>query len=762
MLDKLTLAGEFVNGTDQHLFLTGKAGTGKTTFLRKIARETYKTSLIVAPTGIAALNAGGVTIHSQFRIPPGTFLPAMPSLKEAPPFELVTPRELMTKSPLDQNRKKVLRSLQLLIIDEVSMLRADLLDAIDARLRQVRSGMRHRPFGGVQLLLIGDMLQLPPIVKDSEWPFLKEHYPSAHFFASKALREAGLIYLELDKIFRQQDDQFIDLLNALRDDRCEAHHLKLLNEQVAPEATREEGVVTLTTHNYQAEKINREELNQLPGPSQFFEAQVKDDFPEKMYPLPYRLELKEGAQVMFIKNHSEGLYYNGKLARVVALDEEEQEVYVRMADQEESASAYKVPRHEWQNKRYVVGAKDQALQEEVLGIFCQFPLKPAWAITVHKSQGLTFDKAVIDAGSAFAPGQVYVALSRLRTLEGLRLRRPISPSVIRTDEQVQAYARQQPPDEQLPEILQQGRKKYLGNLVLETYNLQPLVGQVEYALKKMAGKLSYEDEELNEVLPQLNKGLKSDQENAQKFCRQLNRYRQEESEAALLKRMTQGEHYFLDRLRQQHFDLLLQMGYLRQLKKSKTYLNFLEEIDQMLVDKRRQIASLVPLWQSLNQGSEQQKSPLKKSKEEVNQDYQALKKEVAQHLEAHPKSFRTQTGRPGGKASSANGPKAESKKNKKGDSARTTLQMWREAGSVEAVAEARNLQPSTIYSHLAKMVEAGHVALKEVLEPGTIAGIAQKIAELPEASVSELREALDKQYSYAEIRLVKAAAVKEE
>lgn len=758
MLDKLSLAADFINATDQHLFLTGKAGTGKTTFLRKIAKETYKTNLIVAPTGIAALNAGGVTIHSQFRIPPGTFLPQMPKIEQAPSFELVTPRELMVKSPLDQTRKKVLRSLQLLIIDEVSMLRADLLDAIDARLRHVRPGMRHRPFGGVQLLLIGDMLQLPPIVKDSEWPYLREYYPTAHFFSSQALREAGLVYLELDKIFRQKDEQFIDLLNALRDNRCEERHLDMLNRQVRPGAAREEGVVTLTTHNYQAEKINRNELNRLEGPSRFFKADVSDDFPEKMYPLPAQLELREGAQVMFIKNHGEGHYYNGKLARVVALDEAEQEVYVRMEDQDNGQPAYKVPRHQWENKRYVVTSGNQALQEEVLGTFSQFPLKLSWAITVHKSQGLTFDKAVIDAGSAFAPGQVYVALSRLRSLAGLRLQRPIPPAVIRTDEQVQAYARQQPPEEKLPQILQQGRKAFLGNLVQETYNLKPLVSQVQYALKKMAGKLTYEDEALNEILPQLEKTLQADQQNAAKFCRQLSRYRQEESAEALRKRMAQGEDYFLKQLRKAHFDLLVQKGYLGQLKKSKTYVNFLEEIDQMLVDKRRHIAALLPLWQSLEKTGTDQETALKSSQQKVNADYLDLKTEVAAHLKAHPKTFRTQTGRPGGKAPS----EAPQTSRKKGDSARKTLEMWREAGSIQAVAEARNLQVSTIYSHLAKMVEAGAAAPKDILEPGTIAGIARQIALQPDASVSDLREALDKQYSYGEIRLVKAAAVKED
>src|SRR5690554_3874976 len=330
--DLIKIAADFVNSTSRHIFLTGKAGTGKTTFLHNLAKATHKKHIVVAPTGIAALNAGGVTIHSQFLLPFGSFNP-----DEHAPYEpnantrFYNAKELVRRHPLNSIRKQVLRDIDLLIIDEVSMLRADLLDAIDHRMRTAR--LNHRQaFGGVQLLLIGDLFQLPPIVKDHEWNVLRHHYPTPHFFSSIALRSDGYVFIELDKVFRQTDNTFIDILNNLRNNECTARDIEILNSHYKPTIDKLDGVVTLTTHNYQADSINEKALNELPDKEFRFRAEVKSDFPEQLFPLPETLTLKKGAQIMFIKNDPEGRFYNGKLAKVINIGSDF--IEVAMADED--------------------------------------------------------------------------------------------------------------------------------------------------------------------------------------------------------------------------------------------------------------------------------------------------------------------------------------------------------------------------------------------------------------------------------------------
>ncbi|HAQ71835.1 MAG TPA: helicase, partial [Flavobacteriales bacterium] len=430
----LETAARFVNNTNANIFLTGKAGTGKTTFLHELAKKTHKRFVIVAPTGIAALNAKGVTIHSQFLLPLGTFLPVRdPSGEHSDGARVFTQYTLARKHPLNAARKQVLRDIDLLIIDEVSMLRADVLDAIDYRLKSAKRNY-NEAFGGVQVLMIGDLYQLPPVVKDHEWSILRNHYQSSFFFDALALKESGFVYIELEKIFRQQDDVFIRILNNLRnniatqDDIAELnkHYQENVNNNPIPE------VVTLTTHNYRADDINRSALNAIEKKAYTYSAEIEGDFPESMYPVETELQLKVGAQVMFIKNDSsEGKYFNGKLATIKDLDG--LSITVELHGEKED---FVLRQEKWENKKYTVDSKSKELEEEIVGSFMQFPIKLAWAITVHKSQGLTFDKAVIDVGKAFAPGQVYVALSRLRSLDGLILGTRIDPRVISSDAQV--------------------------------------------------------------------------------------------------------------------------------------------------------------------------------------------------------------------------------------------------------------------------------------------------------------------------------------
>jgi len=432
-------ASKFINNTNKHIFLTGKAGSGKTTFLKTVIKSTYKNAAIVAPTGIAAINAGGVTINSMFQIPPSAFVPDIEK-DINPQLRISTFKGLLEKHRMVGNRRSVLQNLELLIIDEVSMLRADLLDAIDHILKSVRRKPLE-PFGGVQILLIGDLLQLPPVIKDEEWNFLKKFYSSIYFFDALVFKENSNkpIYLELDKIYRQQDQEFISLLNNFRTNSINENDIKLLNNHYKPDfkSSKKEKYIYLSTHNYQADKLNQESLSELKEKSYFFDAEVKDEFAEHIFPVDQRMELKKGAQIMFVKNDAEfpKRYFNGKIATISNIEKDSIEVLF-----EDNNEPMILDKFTWENITYKLNNSTNEIEENVVGTFTQFPVKLAWAITVHKSQGLTFEKAILDLGNAFAPGQVYVALSRLTSLKGLVLTSKINYGRLANDEKVISYA----------------------------------------------------------------------------------------------------------------------------------------------------------------------------------------------------------------------------------------------------------------------------------------------------------------------------------
>ena len=432
--EQLDLAWQFVERTGVNVFLTGKAGTGKTTFLRRLKERVPKRMVVVAPTGVAAINAGGVTIHSFFQFPLAPYIPG---------GSFNTKDE---KYRFSKEKKNIIRTLDLLVIDEISMVRADLLDQIDAVLRLHKD--RHRPFGGVQLLMIGDLSQLAPVVKDSEWTLLREYYHTPYFFGSRALQQTQHVTIELTHVYRQTDHTFINILNEVRDNRLTSESLARLNSRVGNRQQTEadsqfsifnsqfgDGTIRLTTHNATANRYNEERMNALEGIRFSFKAEVTGTFPESSYPAEETLTLKKGCQVMFLKNDSQGpRYYNGKLGIVSAIDGEH--ICVRGIDDGEEIE---VEPDVWTNARYVIDKETKEIREEIDGEFRQYPLRLAWAITVHKSQGLTFDRAVLDVNAAFASGQVYVALSRCRTLEGLVLTAPLSPSSVKTDAMVTHY-----------------------------------------------------------------------------------------------------------------------------------------------------------------------------------------------------------------------------------------------------------------------------------------------------------------------------------
>lgn len=434
--EKIELARGFILHSRANIFLTGKAGTGKTTLLRTIVPQLSKRAVIAAPTGVAALNAGGVTLHSLFQLPFGPHIPTQQTLN-------------MSQRRISKNKLALIRSIELLIIDEISMVRSDVMDSIDLTLRTIRRSAK--PFAGVQLLMIGDVQQLSPICRDDEWDLLREHYSSPYFFDSKALRKSSYISIELDEIFRQRDSHFTEILNAVRENRVTRKIFDELNRRHIPEfePSEEEDYITLTTHNHTATMINTRKLAAIEQPTFTFEAKVSGDFVESTYPNDTNLELKMGAQVLFIKNDisPQKRYYNGLLGRIIDITDKSVTVQPKSGDE-----PIRVEAQQWENVDYKIG-EDGEMEQSVKGTFLQMPIKCAWAITIHKSQGLSFERAIIDASDSFAHGQVYVALSRCRSIEGMVLRTPISSSAIVGDRLVEQFcdyvATNQPNEEQL-------------------------------------------------------------------------------------------------------------------------------------------------------------------------------------------------------------------------------------------------------------------------------------------------------------------------
>ena len=465
MRDRIVqLADEYICNTGVSVFLTGKAGTGKTTFLRHIVETTAKRLVVLAPTGVAAVNAGGVTIHSFFQLP---LCPYLPDVRE-----LVTEYQMPeAKRQLRKEKLEIIRTLDLIIVDEISMVRADLLDAMDDVLRKVRHDPR--PFGGVQMLMIGDIQQLPPVLKDDERPYFQQVYPSPFFFDAKVMTRLRYVTIELQTIYRQQDADFVRVLNNVRDGRFDAYTAQALNSRLDPAfepKKNDSGWIRLTTHNATADRINMSKLRELRGKEYTFDAELDGVFPENNAPADMRLRLKEGAQVMFIRNDSrQGRYFNGKTGIITDIDADDG---ITVTD--ENGEEITVGIEKWENVRYEIDSTDNEIKPIVQGTFSQYPLRLAWAITIHKSQGLTFDKVMIDAASAFSFGQVYVALSRCRTLEGIVLTSPISGSCVFGNESVSCFCRSIPEASVVEGALETEKRAYYFNQLKECFDLRPL------------------------------------------------------------------------------------------------------------------------------------------------------------------------------------------------------------------------------------------------------------------------------------------------
>lgn len=739
MEDLLTQAARFINTTSRHLFLTGKAGTGKTTFLKNLKMVTHKNFIVVAPTGIAALQAGGVTIHSQFLVPPGTFLPDRFLAGDITgQGRVLTQNTLARKHPLNSARKLVLRSIDLLVIDEVSMLRADLLDVIDYRMKAARSNFRES-FGGAQVLFIGDLFQLPPVVRADEQDLLSRYYKSPWFYEAHALRNQPLVYIELQKIFRQHDVEFINLLNHLRNNEVSAADIALLNRhyQTTAEIQAQKEVITLTTHNAKAEEINRKELAALQTAVHTFDAFIEGEFPESMFPAVASLELKVGAQIMFIRNDTseDKKYVNGKLATVLEIEEDT--VWVTLADSHER---YRLRRARWENKRYSMETASQVIHEEVIGAFEQYPVKLAWAITVHKSQGLTFDRAIIDVEQAFAGGQVYVALSRLRSLEGLILRTRIQPAAISTDQQVVAFADANHRPEKLNALAVEAQHHYVRQLIQSTFDFAMLLKDIRYAL------MQHEPEPdvagAKPVLAQVAETIEAEKANTEKFRRQLDALLADRSSAAFLERIQKGSAYYRTLLTGLLEKLLQHAETTRQRKRTKTYLNHLTELDLALGKKLEELDKARVLTGGILEGHHHF---------DFEETARLRKEERAMLMTRARNCVVPAVVEKGKKSPSGN------RKSKSGvpNTYEVTLRMFTTGLTPEQIARERILTVATIEAHLAKAIEAGRLELEALVsaaDQDEIAAVRIQLAE--DAGLKALYDALGGRHSYGKLRAV--------
>lgn len=751
------LAAKFINLTSRHIFLTGKAGTGKTTFLRNLISLTHKKAVIVAPTGIAAINAAGVTIHSLFQLPFGTFLPKVAPTTTIEAYQHYhTPKSIIKHLNMNATKRRILLDLELLVIDEVSMLRADLLDAIDMVLRYIRKNNTN--FGGVQLLFIGDLHQLPPVVKNTEWNLLSSFYKSAFFFDALALEKNPPVYIELEKIYRQADETFIHLLNNLRNNQVTAQDMALLEtyyrEDYQPQLT--DNYITLTTHNHKADTLNKNSLNELKGKSYFYSAVVEKEFSESAYPAEKSLELKVGAQVMFIKNDPTGeqRFFNGKIAVVNKLSNDVIEVQV-----DGSRQGLVIEKYTWKNIRYTTNKTTNEIEEEIAGTFTQFPLKLAWAITVHKSQGLTFDKAIIDIGDAFAPGQIYVALSRLRSLDGLILTSLISNRGIRQDQNVTYFARTKEQQEDLSIQIKKESDAFLKHSLLQSFSFITLDNYV------FEHVFSYtKDEKRSTKQTHLKWAVKMQQElmalkvNADKFLKQIERLfvtENAESLALLLERTAAAENYFNPQLEQISNSIFELIEIVKTEKQTKEYLAELIDMEAMFYEQFKKIRKAKAMLAAANSGVELTKEDVMalynsaKREEQVKRAYTLPNKEEfnpsADEFYSRPKAAKKQ------KAPAQ--PKVDTKE--------VTLALFKEGKTLVEIASERKITQSTIEGHLAHFVAKQEIQASELVPARRLAEIIATIVKLKSIRLNEIRAHLGKSYAFGEIKIAIAAYLAE-
>lgn len=717
------LATDFINQTSEHIFLTGKAGTGKTTFLKYIRENTHKITVVAAPTGVAAINAGGITLHSLFQLPFEPFIPGMSSVSSR------KNRFSFSKHKLD-----LIRQIELLIIDEVSMLRADTLDAIDASLRRIRHNPR--PFGGVQMLYIGDLFQLPPVAKDDEWRLLKDYYPSTFFFHSHAVQQSQPIYIELKKVYRQGDPVFVELLNRVRNNVVTREDIQTLNARYIPNFSPagEEKYIILTTHNYKADQINNRKLAELPAKKQTLAGEINGDFPDYALPTDVQLHLKEGAQIMFIKNDTEDprRYYNGKIATVSRIVDDKLYVFIPELNIE-----IPVTKETWKNVRYSLNKESGEIEEEELGTFIQYPVRLAWAITIHKSQGLTFEKAIIDIGASFAAGQAYVALSRCTSLEGIVMHSQIRYNCVMTDEYAVNFSKGEKTQEELNTIFRQGKRKFWAERLLLYYDWKQM-----YTILREMGKLLEEKESeeyvyAHNLLKNFRKEVYGLENIALKFQNQLASLIQNndcEDLELIRERCVKGVLYFSENVIEKILKPLQEyiVGF-KSVKKAKTFYKNLigieEDIFLFIENMKRVRYNNIPFAEDLQ-------LEIPKRKDIFTKPSKVEEKPIKEKKEKPVKE--------------------KKEKPEKGVSFRISLEMFNNGQSIEKISKERNLAVSTIEGHLATFIKTGELSIGHFLSPEDLEVLIPKLENYSESEIPPYKMLygdLSYQYSYGQLKM---------
>lgn len=740
---ELASAWEFVEHTGRSIFLTGKAGTGKTTFLKTVVERSKKRMIVVAPTGVAAINAGGVTIHSFFQLP---FTPFIPN------------SQIKSKFDFGKEKRRIIASLDLLIIDEISMVRSDLLDAIDSVLRRYRD--RYQPFGGVQLLMIGDLLQLTPVVTAEEEALLSHYYDTPYFFGSKQLQQIDYVTIQLEKVYRQQDGHFLSILNHIREGRPTAEDLGLLNGRCNPQFVPKpnEGYIRLTTHNNLANHYNENELAKLASHPFTYRAAVEGMFPEYAYPTSEMLVLKLGAQVMFVKNDPTGnhRYYNGRIGQVVDISDEQVSVLCPGDDE-----PIEVEPLEWENVQYQINAESKEIETTILGTFRQLPLRLAWAITIHKSQGLTFDHAIIDANLSFAPGQVYVALSRCKTLEGMVLSSPIAQRAVISDQRVESYiSHQEEAARESIAALPQLKEEYYRHLLLELFDFRDILYREEYLLRLMSEFFYHSHTNVVELHKRTLAGCrKSVVEVADKWAALIRQMPAEQLHAAdFLERVGRSASYFESTLATTFSKPLELAASVKSNNKQamKRYGESLPELRQAVLSRRYLLSKMAVQGFTISSYLHEKQHSLLEAIDEntltaARATSKSKRKRSAQ--QAEPETKKSEQKLPKLKPEPKK-PKPEPKKPKE-KTWEISYQLYRQGLSPAEIARERGYTIGTIFTHLTRFVKSGELPLADLVPSSHHEAILKVISTIGTAEGrTAIKTLCPPEVTYEEINLV--------
>lgn len=789
--DKIEMLNRFVQNTDVHIFLTGKAGTGKTTFLRNLAANTYKRMVIVAPTGVAAINAGGVTIHSFFQLPFGPIVPDGQSLS-------------LVSNKISKTKLKIMRSLDLLVIDEISMVRADLLDAVDAVLRKVRRSSD--AFGGVQLLMIGDIQQLAPVARQNEWELLQPYYKSVYFFDSHVLRNNPYICVELNHIYRQNDEDFIGILNQVRNNKLDKKNADLLNQRFIPDFNPKDkdGYITLTTHNSQADEINEQKLKEIKSKTLTFEAEINGVFPENAYPTKEVLELKVGAQVMFVKNDPSPAkeYYNGRIGKIISYNKDEG--LVVQCDND----IINVTPVQWQNFEYTLNEKTNEIEEKEIGSFTQIPLRTAWAITIHKSQGLTFDKVILNAEMAFTHGQVYVALSRCTSLKGLVLKSKIQNNVLFNDNTINAFVDRIPSLEPDKERLAREEYKFVHHTIIDLFSFAELETQMNKLTKVLRENDNIFDKDaVNQVTEKRKLFREEIIDVATRFARQVDSiFANPNSDFDFLQeRIKKASAYFFEKLNalEDIGDLINETDNKAVNLSAKTALDAIREIlfvktaclnlttngfdvERFLELKNKKTVEAENLsssklkTKSLDNKDKSLMNALMRWREEKAEEFDKLENQILPKtvllriVEKKPVSIKelkdiSKLGVARIRSFGADiinivlehqgfGHKdfSDDRSKKEMNLSRTachTLELLDEGMTIDEIAEERNLARSTVESHVVEIVKKGLYPVEDFVSRERLEIVKEYFKEVDDTSLTAARDVLGDEYSYFELKM---------